>query len=202
MMRKLILLVIWFPCSCGLLVLNLFLVRDITVKNNVALANTEIISPLGNISSYQIASSTNTSMVLGSRVIAADARGRLLTEFLMQYNSPLAPYANLIVDEADRNGIDFRLIVAIAMCESNLGKRIPTNSFNPFGAGVHTGKQTGINFDGWDKAIIWESRYIKERYADRGFRTLKEIGAVYAPPSVLTGHSWSSCVETFQNSIF
>lgn len=192
----------WFPSSCGLLLLNLFLVQDITVKNNLAMANTEVISPLGNIGAYQIASSTNTSMVLGSHVVAADARGKLLTEFLKEHNSPLTPHADLIVDEADKNGIDFRLIVAIAMCESNLGKRIPANSYNPFGAGVYTGQQTGINFDSWEKSIIWESRYIKERYADKGFKTLKEIGAVYAPPSVLTGNSWSNCVETFQNSIF
>ena len=173
-----------------------------TVKNNLAETNTQIISPLGDISSYSVASSANTSMVLGSQVIAGDARGKLLSDFLNQYQSPLAPYANLIVDEADKNGIDFRLIVAIAMCESNLGKHIPKNSNNPFGAGVYTGQQTGINFESWKQAIEWESRYIKERYADRGFRTLKEIGAVYAPPSVLTGYSWSSCVGTFQNSIF
>jgi hypothetical protein len=202
MMRKLVLLFLWFPCSCGLLLLNIFLIRDIARQNVIAQIDTDIVSPLGNIASYQVASAANTSMVLGSRVVAADARGKLLSEFLTQYDSPLAQFSDLIVDEADKNGIDFRLIVAIAMCESNLGKRIPKNSFNPFGAGVYTGQQTGINFDNWDKAIIWESRYIKERYADRGFKTLKEIGAVYAPPSVLTGHSWSNCVETFQNSIF
>jgi hypothetical protein len=176
--------------------------HDITVKTKLAEANTEILSPLGDLAGYHITASANTSMVLGSQVIAGDARGKLLSDFLIQHDSPLAPYANLIVDEADKNGIDFRLIVAIGMCESNLGKHIPKGSYNPFGAGVYTGQQTGINFDNWDKAIIWESRYIKERYADRGFRTLKEIGAVYAPPSVLTGYSWSTCVETFQKSIF
>ena len=37
-------------------------------------------------------------------------------------------------------GFDFRLLPAIAMCESNLGKRVPLKAgFNPFGIAVYTG---------------------------------------------------------------
>ena len=201
MKRKLLIASLWFPFACGLLLVNLVLLNHLSVQSKLAANKTEILSPLGDIMGYNVAAA-NTSMVLGTEVIAGDARAKLLQQFLNQYDSPLAPYANLIVSEADKNNIDFRLIVAIAMCESNLGKHIPKDSFNAYGAGVYTGQQTGINFGNWEEGIVWMSKYMKERYADKGFRTLREIGAVYAPPSVMTGYSWSNCVETFQQSIF
>jgi len=114
----------------------------------------------------------------------------------------MAPYADLIVQKSDEKGIDFRLVVAIAMCESNAGKRMPSrNSYNAWGIAVYTGQLTGANFRDWPHAIDWVTTYIKEKYYDRGLIDLKDIGAVWAPPSVKTGYSWSNCVEAFQDSI-
>jgi hypothetical protein len=201
MVRKLFLAVFWFPAAATLLFFNIYFVaRSYPKTKNVAML--PIISPLGDTLPINLSASTHTSQVLGSKVIAADARGKLLHNFLLDYDSPMAPYADLIVDEADKNGIDFRLVVAIAMCESNLGKHMPSNSYNAWGIAVYTGQQSGAVFSDWDHGIRWVSKYIKERYIDKGVDSLREIGAIYAPPSVLTGHSWSNCVESFQKSIF
>jgi len=88
------------------------------------------------------------------------------------------------------------------MCESNVGKRMPSSdSYNAWGISVETGELSGAKFPNWLYAIDWVSRYMKEKYYDRGISTLTDIGAIYAPPSVENGNSWASCVEHFMEEI-
>ena len=57
-----------------------------------------------------------------------DGRQDIVAAFLARYTSPLQPYdhfAKFIVDTADKYGVDYRLIPAIMMQESNLCKAIP-----------------------------------------------------------------------------
>jgi hypothetical protein len=136
-------------------------------------------------------------------VIAGDARTVLLESFFQKNSSPMTPYADLIVAQADTYGFDFRLVPAIAMCESNLGKHVPLKAgFNPFGIAVFTGAQAGKSFGSWQDAIVWVSQYLHDRYFARGITTLADIGAIWAPPSVTNGGSWANCVQQFENSIF
>ncbi len=200
MVPKGLVALLWFPLTFVLLIVNLTLL-EITVKKTHTASLSVIASPLAD-TPFGITAAAGTSQVLGAQVIAGDARGLLLQSFLKEYNSPMAPYANLIVAEADANRFDFRLLVAIAMCESNLGKHMPTSdSYNAFGIAVYTGQQTGATFKNWPEAIRWVSRYIKESYYDQGLIDLKAIGAKWAPPSVHTGYSWTNCVSEFQKSI-
>ncbi len=199
MIRKLLFIGIWFP------LVFIFLIGNLIVLSSTIRASQEQ-SPLSNTPSqpydFQITSSTQSPQVLGTQIIAADARTLLLESFLRQHDSPMSPYAETIVQKADENGIDFRLIVAIAMCESNLGKRMPSrDSYNAWGVAVYTGQQKGAMFQDWPHAIEWVSEYIKGKYYDKGIVDLKEIGAIYAPPSIENGYSWTNCVESFQKSI-
>ncbi|HCR81423.1 hypothetical protein A2875_04180 [Candidatus Gottesmanbacteria bacterium RIFCSPHIGHO2_01_FULL_46_14] len=199
MVRKLLLVFLWFPVAVIFLGINLTILA-------ASLNADPKVPPLSVVPTYsddfQITTSRGTAQVLGATVTAADARALLLESFLRQHDSPMTPYADRIVAKADENGIDFRLVVAIAMCESNLGKRMPTrNSHNAWGISVYSGEQDGANFRDWTFAIDWVSKYIKEKYYDRGLVSLKDIGAVWAPPSVENGNSWMNCVESFQSSI-
>lgn len=199
MIRKTLLVVLWFPLTFVLILINLTLLVKTTEATRPVVADSGFISPtpFGHTTA-----TAESAKVLGASVVAADSRAFLLSEFLNQYKSPMAPYADLIVRSADENGLDFRLLVSIAMCESNLGKHMPSkNSFNPFGIAVYTGTKTGKAFDSWQHAITWVSSYIKERYYDRGITDLRDIGAIWAPPSVNTGDSWYHCVSDFQKSI-
>ncbi len=200
--KKILLPLTWFPIASILLFSNIFLLYSLSSSRTGVADNSLFLSPLADRAVSSINASYQTSQVLGAKIVAADARTKLLEEFLKQHDSPLIPYASKIVEEADKNGIDFRLVVSIAMCESNLGKRMPPNSYNAWGIAIYTGMQSGKVFNNWEHAIEWVSRYLKERYIDRGIYTLREIGAIYAPPSVEKGHSWSKCVETFQQSIY
>lgn len=197
MIRKSLLVVVWYPLTFVLILCNLWLL--------VATYRTPVIqthSPENNRLTRSITASGDTAKILNATVIAGDARSLLLESFLIENKSPMTPYAQIIVDEADKNMFDYRMLVAIAMCESNLGKRVPSSdSYNPFGIAVYTNQKTGKKFDSWEHAIIWVSKYLKEKYYDLGLTNLRDIGAKWAPPSVETGYSWSSCVDTFLQGI-
>lgn len=199
MIGKLLLVGLWFPISLVLLVVNLALLStSVNSRTHIAPLSAATVEN----GHFQVAASAGTGRVLGASVIAADARALLLESFLRQHNSPMTPYADYIVQKSDEEGIDFRLVVAISMCESNAGKRMPRrDSYNAWGIAVYTGQLTGANFRDWPHAIDWVTTYIKEKYYDQGLIDLKDIGARWAPPSVENGYSWTNCVESFQSSI-
>lgn len=194
-MRKLLFALAWFPLTFVLLLVNLALLRSLYYAGQTPVQAAED-------NQKRLTAAAGTAQILGASVVAGDARSLLLQSFLKQHGSPMAPFADLIVHEADTNGLDFRLVVAIAMCESNLGKRMPKkDEFNAWGIAVYTGANNGKAFDSWPHAITWVSRYIKAKYLDRGITDLRDIGAIWAPPSVAKDYSWTSCVQTFQQSI-
>lgn len=196
MIRKFLLTVLWFPLTFVLLMLNLALLRSLYLGGSTVQAVETTVFP------KNVTASAGTAQILGSSVVAGDARALLLQSFLNQHNSPMAPYADLMVSQADSNGLDFRLVVAIAMCESNLGKKMPKkDEFNAWGIAVYTGQNQGKAFDSWPHAITWVSNYIKTKYYDRSITDLKDIGAIWAPPSVEKGYSWTNCVQNFQATI-
>ena len=124
-----------------------------------------------------------------NKSLANDPRVIKLERFLKQRGSTMAPYALHAVEEADRLGMDWKLIMAIAGAESTYGKFIPTNSYNAWGWGVFTGKQTGVNFANWKEGITKVSEGIRYNYMDKGAVTLEQIGRKYAA----SGH-WSTSV--------
>lgn len=198
MNRKLLLVAAWFPLTFVVVLINLTMLAGYA---NAAPDGDRLSAVAPQDTAFQL-SSTGTAQVLSASVISADARVYLVETFLKEQTSPMAPYANLIVQEADRFGLDFRLVPAIAMCESNAGKRMPKkNEYNFAGVAVYTGQNQGKAFDSWEHAITWVSQYVKERYYDRGLTDIKDIGAIWAPPSVANGHSWANCVESFQGDI-
>jgi hypothetical protein len=195
--KKLLLVVSWYTvtlCFLGLLLANVSVDKKLE-KVVYSYAKDPSLS-------HSIMASAGSARTLTTEIVSGDARALLLQSFLDAHDSPLAPFANLFVQQADENGLDFRMVTAIAMCESNLGKRIPSkDSFNAWGIAVYTGQQSGKKFRDWPSAISWVSRFIKSKFYDRGIRDLKDIGAIWAPPSVQAGNTWSSCVETFMKAI-
>src|SRR3989338_4471507 len=68
--------------------------------------------------------------VLDDHITAVDARVEMVRQFFEKYKSPLEPFAQSVIDSADQYGLDFRLIPAIAMQESNLCHKIIIDSYN------------------------------------------------------------------------
>ena len=147
---------------------------------------------------------TSSGKVLGSSVTADDARTLIIERFVKRFrpDSPFLEHTEKIVEESDRNHIDFRLIPAIAMCESNLGIRLPSkDSFNAWGIAVYTNTKTGKHFENWPAAITWVATFLREKFYDRGITDLQDIGAIWAPPSVDNNYSWSRCVQGFMDKM-
>lgn len=108
-----------------------------------------------------------------------DNRAQILKGFLESYDSPLAPHAQTFIDEADKNGLDWKLVPAIAGVESWFGQRIPYNSYNGWGYGVYGNNVR--NFTSWDDGIHVVSTALREDYMDRwGATNVAEIGSHYA----------------------
>ena len=135
-------------------------------------------------------SSTLKNEILGIENV--DPRIEKLTKFLNFYHSPLAPYAQNFISEADKNQLDWKLVVSITGVESTFGKHIPFNSYNAYGW-----NNGNYKFNSWPESIVHVSRVLKEKYADRGLTTPEKIAPVYAPPS----STWGYKVRFFMNKL-
>lgn len=193
-MKKLLILFFWFPATV-LTIFSSFLV--LYLSQNIKAGNKFLQAQAAELvqqNQYQF--SAALPQVLGSFsnvITTGDARPEILRQFLTKHESPLEPYANFIVEMSDSVGLDDpRLIVAIAMCESNVCKRIPEDSFNCWG--IQNG---ATKFPSMEWAITRVAQTLKNQYLDKGLKTPEEIMAKYAPPSVEKGGPWAKCVNQF-----
>ena len=125
-----------------------------------------------------------------------DARPNIIKNYLLRYDSPLSPYADFIVKVADKYQIDYRLITAIAQQESNLCKKIPDESFNCWGWGIHSKGTLMLN--SYEEGIETVSLGIKEEYLNKGYTTPEEIMSKYTP---LSNGSWAFGVNSFMDQL-
>jgi hypothetical protein len=125
-------------------------------------------------------------------ITVADARPEIVRQYLSYYHSPLTSYANEIVEVADKYGIDYRFIPAIAQQESNLCRIIPEGSFNCWGWGITS--VSSLGFDSYDEGIRTVTKGLKEHYIDEGLVTPNQIMTKYTPQS---NGSWARGVNEF-----
>jgi hypothetical protein len=133
---------------------------------------------------------------IGGSAEISDARPEIVRQYLASYDSPLMPYADQLVATADYYGLDFRLTTAIAQQESNLCKKIPAQSFNCWGWGIHS-KGT-LKFTSFVEGIEIVSRGLKEEYVDKGYVTIEDIMGKYTP---LSKGSWAEGVIAFMQEM-
>lgn len=125
-----------------------------------------------------------------------DIRVANLKYFFRKYDSVLYDKSEFIVKMADTYKLDYRLIPAIAMQESNVCKYIYEGSHNCWGWGIYGNKVT--RFDSYEEAIETISRGLKLYYVDKGLTTAEAIMKKYTPPS---DGSWAFGVNTFLKMI-
>lgn len=133
------------------------------------------------------------SQHLQALVETADARAKIVANFLKRYDSPMKPhdyYGVKLVEIADRYQIDFRLLPAIAMQESNLCKVIPPETYNCLGFGIHA--RGTLGFDSYEAGFDRAGRELKKNYIDRGLTTPELIMRKYTPSS---NGSWAASVN-------
>lgn len=196
-MRKILLVGFWFPATILTLILALFTFYFLDNVRAGEILLSKQTKELVSKNQYEFYAALPS--VLGTfttAVVAADARPELIRQYLKKYNSPLLPYADTIVNLSDQYGLDFRLIVSIAQCESNLCKKIPPGSYNCWGF------QNGATyFQSFEQALNQVAKTLKEGYIDQGLITPELIMPKYAPPSIEKGGPWAKCVSQFMEEL-
>lgn len=125
-----------------------------------------------------------------------DSRVEKIRQFLAFYKSPLEPFAKTIVHQADTYNLDYRLLPAIAMQESNLCKKIPKDSFNCWGFGIYGKKVT--RFADYSQAIETVSKTLAHQYRNKGLETPAEIQKKYNPSNT---SGWENAVSLFMDKL-
>lgn len=162
------------------------------------LSNTRVIQPVSQ--SFRIyAALPENNPQISDEVTAGDGRAKIIENFFKQYNSQLSKYSRNFVSVADKYNLDYRLLPAISMQESNGGKRAIENSYNPFGYGIY-GKLV-TKFSSWEEAIERVGKALREDYLNQGLTTPVKIMAKYTPPSLEKGGAWAKGVSTFMEEL-
>ena len=193
-MKKIFLLFAWILLSVGVMLTSAAsLIFYNRYQSQIASAQGILPSPSADL---QVAILENSGEVKGVDTVieTEDAREIIVANFLERHNSPMQPYeyyGKKLVEIADQNGLDFRLMPAIAMQESNLCKVTnPGAPHNCLGFGIH--KRGTLDFESYEAGFERAAREIKERYVDIGLETPEEIMTKYTPSS---NGSWAESVK-------
>ncbi len=152
------------------------------------------------LENHQIISADATGQKVQSVVETEDARPELIANFLERHQSPMTPYdyyGQQLVEIADRHGLDFRLLPAIAMQESNLCRVTnPQAPHNCLGFGIHS--RGTLDFASYEAGFERAARELKQNYIDQGLDTVSLIESKYTPSS---NGSWADSVNQWMAEI-
>ena len=121
--------------------------------------------------------------------LTTEARASAIDAYFRAYSMPLHGTGRTMVEEADRNGLDWRLVAAIGVRESTGGKhecktQLAQGKKNPFGWG---GCKYG--FPSYEHAIETVSRNLGGKNPNTAFhykdKDTKAILQAYNPPSIV-----------------
>lgn len=129
-----------------------------------------------------------------------DARAKKVDGVFKSYGCPMFGTGEYIVEQADKNGIPYWLVAAVAFQESLCGKYTPEKggleSYNSWGWGIY-GSNSKF-FKSYEHGIKVVSEYFGNRFYKRGVKDTCEIMRVYTPPS---NGSWCKGVNYFGEKI-
>lgn len=188
-MRRLIILTSFFVAAPLLLVSLIVFYSYLSYSSYIVKSNS--------FNSRLVQTAYASQDVLGEQTEQEDTRVEMVRQFFARYQSPLEPYAQDVVYEADYYNIDWRLVPAIAMQESNLCKKAPKDSYNCWGFGIYGSKVT--KFANYQDAIKAVTKTLATEYKEkRGLETPSQIMARYTPSN--TG-AWAYAVSHFIDAL-
>lgn len=173
--------------------------------SNEAVINTltPIASSSSHLSSLEYANLLNGT-ILGanasdSKITTTDPRVLAMRQFLIDKYSPLYTYADVFVNEADKYGLDWRLVASISGVESAFGNLIPYQSNNGWGWRGGPGGAYSI-FPTWRHGIERVTSRLALGYGTE--LTPFDIEPVYCPPCGQNPqHAWANGVTQFMNQL-
>ena len=182
------------PITLGISLFSLFSFKGSAITKSLAPQNFAVSAYSG----VQVYASLPAELPsVSDQVGAQDARSEIVKQYLAFYNSPLVPYADFIVQTADKYKLDYRLIPAIAQQESNLCKVIPPGSYNCWGWGINSA--SNLSFDSYQDGIETVAKGLRTEYLDKGLGSVSDIMSKYNPNS--PDGAWSKGVTQFMNEM-
>lgn len=152
-----------------------------------------------NLSTYS--QNLKSPTISNTRFFTIDPRVLAMNKFLNDYHSPMASSAETFVVEADKHGLDWRLLASISGVESAFGNITPGETNNAWGwRGVNRNDGGWSIFSNWDSAII----HITERFAEGYGTTMTpfEIEPIYCPPcGESPEHAWANGVTRYMGQL-
>jgi len=194
-LQKLFTLISFFTITPLFIVFSIVFLSYINYKNDPSNRSLFSDKPY-HVSFAALPSTYNTIQVYAQE---ADGRVAKLQQFFNRYGSPLEPYAQDIVDAADKYGLDYEILPAIAGQESGWCKHVIENSHNCWGWGIYGSKVT--SFPDYPTAIDTVSKGLEQHYVKQGLTTPQEIMQRYNPTSNANGGSWANGVNYFLNEL-
>jgi len=198
-MKKTVLSLSWFlitPLFLTFTLASAYLLKNSSKYLVIGPASFQLVAQNNTPSSEAIISQVNG---VSTSIQTADARPVIIAQFLQSSDSPLKPYPHfgqVLTQIADKYQLDFRLLPAIMMQESNLCKKIPDDSFNCLGLGIHT--QGTWSFTSYEQNFEAAAKILREKYIDQGLITPDEIQDKYTPSS---NGSWEFAVNHFMEAL-
>lgn len=196
-MKRALTVGLWFIITPLTLFASFYLAQQITKTRNFSVA---VKSSLNYIASQEnpykmFAALPGQIGGVVQAIEANDARVFIVENFFEIYNSPLVPYSRLLVDTADKYGLDFRLLPAIAMKESGGGKAMPDNSHNAWGWAIH--ETYTKKFVSWEEGVETVAKSLRQDYLDQGLVTPEQIMTKYTPASISKGGPWARDIRDY-----
>ncbi len=128
-----------------------------------------------------------------------DPRIVAMRKFLLDYNSPMYPYADVFVTEADKYGLDWRLVASISGVESAFGNMTPYQSNNAWGWRGGPGGDWS-RWPSWKEGIETVTRGLAQGYGTH--LTPFQIESTYCPPCGRDpNHPWAWGVHNYMNEL-
>ncbi len=177
---------LWFVAAYLALVFAIFSVTFLSIAKQVTAQSQ-------NFRLY--AALPDSSVQIMDTIVKEDARAKIVADFFKDYDSPLQELAHTFIAVADKYNLDYRLLPAISMQESNGARRMINDSFNPFGYGIYGDKV--LKFSSYEEAIERVGKGLRDDYLDQGLTTPDTIMAKYTPPALTKGGSWARGVSSF-----
>jgi hypothetical protein len=134
-----------------------------------------------------------TSGTTNVKAVEHDPRAVQMRVVLAKYNSPMIGLEDVLIKTAEKYGLDWTLMAAIAGTESSFAKRMPHNCNNPYGWGIYGDNK--ICFKTLEESIEGVASGLAKKY---NISSIESIARTYNKVST---DGWISHTKFFMNKI-
>ena len=184
----------WLLATTGVILLSIAGVYYFS-QPKVALFGVGNQEPVASADNADTLAADNTTVQGVQTVVESeDSRPVIIAKFLERNNSPMKPYdyyGRRLVEIADVYNLDFRLLPAIAMLESNLCKNTHSDApHNCLGFGIHS--EGTLDFESYEAGFERAAKELRTYYVNDGLITTEMVGERYA-----SSPTWAERVDQF-----